>query len=96
MEDTSHTHGIWDNSGDTTQQRGCPPGARGTYSSFLRVLLVRRARAMAGPPSLLMEFSRRLGKDTGLGRNGPGRASAAPPQPPRSGAETTYGNGQLV
>ena len=37
---------------------------------------------MAGPPSLLMEFSRRLGKDTGLGKSGRGRASAAPPQPP--------------
>lgn len=43
------------------------PRAHGTYSSFLRVQLVRRAWAMAGPPSLLMEFSRKLRKHRGWG-----------------------------
>lgn len=43
------------------------PRVHGTYSSFLRVQLVRRAWAIAGPPSLLMEFSRKLGKHWGWG-----------------------------
>lgn len=57
-----------------------PSWPRGTYSSLLRVLLVRRARAMAGPPSLLMEFSRRLGKDRGWAGNTKA-GHRLPPQP---------------